>query len=146
MIKWRAGAYVLLVVGCVLLLAGVGFGVWALAQAGYDYDPWEEAEMPAYFVESAAPFPEAVPFQFIVHEFSPDNSILAADEIMFIVAVQDDFITIFYAPNDKEGIRVKEVTNIPVSPLPREEQERLTRGILVSSEEELWRLLEDYGS
>ena len=65
------------------------------------------------------------------------------DAPKFIMQALDDVIVIFYGD---VGLDIHLATNIPVSALPYEEQLRLINGIAVHSEDELIRLLEDYGS
>lgn len=64
--------------------------------------------------------------------------------VMYTLGIQGEFIAVFYG--DKANNNLKELTNVPVSPLPEEEKERLLTGIPISNEEELIRRLEDYSS
>lgn len=63
---------------------------------------------------------------------------------VYTIGVSGEFIAIFYGEGNLENI--KEVTNIPISALPKEEQERLKSGIPIYSQDELIRRLEDYSS
>lgn len=63
----------------------------------------------------------------------------------YVVGVSEGYIAVFH----KEPINdntLKEVTDIPLGVLPLEEQEKLSAGIQVSGEDELAKILEDYGS
>ena len=68
----------------------------------------------------------------------------SAEELSFIVGVQDGFIAVFL--DDGTSVSLKETTGIPILALPEEEQARLTHGIRVFTPAELARILEDYGS
>ena len=63
----------------------------------------------------------------------------------YIVSVQDGFVSVFYQ-QPINGSILKEITNTPVSTLHEDEQRRLLRGVPVSGEDELIRILQDYGS
>jgi hypothetical protein len=62
------------------------------------------------------------------------------DEPVFVVTSKDGYIVVYFADE------ISEVTFTPVHSLPQEEQERLARGISVYTEDDLFRILEDYGS
>jgi hypothetical protein len=64
-------------------------------------------------------------------------------EYKFTVASENGYIVVYYAG---ESPQIKEITFTPINALPAEEQERLARGIHIYTEEELVRILEDYGS
>jgi len=64
----------------------------------------------------------------------------------YVVTVQDGYIVVLYATQADKAAQIKTTTNTSVAALPPEEQERLTQGINVYSEEILFRILEDYGS
>jgi len=63
----------------------------------------------------------------------------------YIVGVLGGHIAIFHG-NSINGNNLREVTSIAISALPQEDRERLLRGIHVSGEVELLRLLEDFSS
>ena len=63
----------------------------------------------------------------------------------YIVGEKNGYVAVFYE-NDKDGEIVREITNIPVSALPSEEQKRLYEGINVIGDDKLMRILQDYGS
>lgn len=67
----------------------------------------------------------------------------------YIVGVQDGYVSVFYSrPHSDSGdeTRLKEITNTRVSALPEDEQRRLMEGVPVNGEDELLRILQDYGS
>ena len=64
----------------------------------------------------------------------------------YVVTIQDGYIIVFYAAGADKATQIKTITNTSVAAFPPEEQERLTQGINVYSEDVLFRILEDYGS
>lgn len=63
----------------------------------------------------------------------------------YVVGVQQGYVAIFTRePENKTTL--KELTEIPVSALPIEEQQRLLNGIEIVGEDKLYKILEDYGS
>lgn len=66
-------------------------------------------------------------------------------EERYVFGVKDGLVAVFYQ-EPKEGNEIRELTNIPVSALPKEEQERLAEGFFVYGEESLAKILADYGS
>ena len=63
---------------------------------------------------------------------------------MFVVTVLDGYIVIYHSQENGGGL--KEVTSTIVDALAPEEQEQLKNGIKIYSEEDLARILQDYGS
>lgn len=63
----------------------------------------------------------------------------------YVVGEHDGYVAVFYE-EEKDGISLHEVTDTPVSSLTHEEQVRLTDGISVVGENNLIKVLEDYGS
>jgi hypothetical protein len=63
----------------------------------------------------------------------------------YVIGVQDGFVAIFYE-NDINGSNLKDITDMPISALSEEEQERLHNGIPIAGEKKLIQALEDYGS
>ena len=63
----------------------------------------------------------------------------------YIIGEKDGKLTVFWE-TDKDGEIIKEVTDIYVSSLPAEEQEKIRKGIEVIGEESLINILQDYGS
>ncbi len=109
---------------------------------------------------------EGVPLHFLLgltfndlKELYPDWSILSFSEkevVMrktvneesdqhYIVGQKDGYITIFYE-EEKDGTNIHEITNIPIDGLSETEKVLLNDGIYVTGEENLARILEDYGS
>jgi len=64
----------------------------------------------------------------------------------YVVTSQNGYIIILHAAPEGKASQVKNVTNIPTTPLPLEEQERLENGINIYDEDALVRILEDFGS
>ncbi len=63
----------------------------------------------------------------------------------YIMLEEDDVIVVFYNTNKNER-EVRQRTDIIVSSLPTEEQERLRNGIYVHGDDDLMRRLEDFSS
>lgn len=63
----------------------------------------------------------------------------------YIVGVHEGYIAVFYE-TETNGSTLKELTDMPVSAFAKEEQDRLRAGIHVSGNNELIKILEDYGS
>ncbi|NLK37005.1 MAG: hypothetical protein GX299_02850 [Epulopiscium sp.] len=63
----------------------------------------------------------------------------------YILGQQDGSVAVFYE-EEKNGISLHELTKIPVSSLPQEDQERLQEGIFVLGDENLSKVLADLGS
>jgi hypothetical protein len=61
-----------------------------------------------------------------------------------MLGLHEGYIAVFFGGDGTRGI--KEVTNTPISSLPREEWLRLTLGIKIENDEALSLLLQDYGS
>ncbi|WP_343209045.1 hypothetical protein [Anaerolentibacter hominis] len=60
----------------------------------------------------------------------------------YYIRMQDGFVTVFYS----DGNTIYEETGIRVDTLPLQEQEKIKAGFSVSSEEELYSILETYSS
>lgn len=83
-------------------------------------------------------------------EFSPqlavfEKKINARSTERYTVGVLNGYVTVFY-DEEVDGSRVKEQTEIPVDALSEDEMSRLIAGIRVIGEEQLLKVLEDYGS
>lgn len=63
----------------------------------------------------------------------------------YVVGVSEGYIAVFHKEPINDNM-LKEVTDIPIGVLPIEEQEKLSSGIEISGEDELAKILEDYGS
>ena len=63
---------------------------------------------------------------------------------LYVVTMLDGYIVVYYAEENGGGI--KELTNTFAGALATEEQERLAMGIRIYTDEELARILQDYGS
>jgi len=66
-------------------------------------------------------------------------------EERYVMGIKDGYVTVFYQ-EPKDGNDVRELTDIPVAALPKEEQERLAEGFFVNGDEDLAKILSDYGS
>ncbi len=66
-------------------------------------------------------------------------------EERYIVSQKDGFVAVFYE-EEQNGESLHELTDTPLSSLPIEERERLKEGISVTGEENLSKILADYGS
>jgi hypothetical protein len=63
----------------------------------------------------------------------------------YVLSIFDGYVTVFFAAeNGKQEIMQK--TSTPVSVLSEEEQHRLADGIKIVNDEQLARILQDYGS
>ena len=101
-------------------------------QAGAPYLPvsyYDSFEPPAQ--QSAPPY----------NHPGPDDD---ASTHLFVVTTLDGYLVVYHA--DEYGGGLKEMTNTHVGALAPEELERLTIGIRIYSDEELVRILQDYGS
>ena len=63
----------------------------------------------------------------------------------YYIGVLDGYVAVFYK-NAINGSNLKEITSTPYSTLPIEEQYKIQKGIEVTGEDNLIRLLEDYDS
>lgn len=66
-------------------------------------------------------------------------------EEQYIVSIQDGKIAVLFA-DENRGNEAYHITDIPVASLPEEEWLRLNDGICVTGEEQLARILQNYGS
>ena len=83
-------------------------------------------------------------------EFRPllavfEKRINARSTERYTVGILNGYIAVFY-DEEVDGSRVKEQTEIPIDALSEDEMSRLTAGIRVIGEEQLLKVLEDYGS
>ena len=129
---------------CVVsVLMGFGLGYFTFASAGYYVVYADTAEV--YHADS----PNLLTPHYNLRELLDcgygDNFAAEYEKSpLYIVTVHDGFLVVFHA--EKYGGGIKEITSIYVGALTLEEQDRLTIGIRVYSEEELVRTLQDYGS
>ncbi len=85
-----------------------------------------------------------------VVSFSEDEVILRksiqgkSDEV-YLIGQMNGYITIFYEDEYKE-MKLKEMTQIPLSILPEYEQRQLIEGIFILGEENLLRLMADFST
>ena len=82
--------------------------------------------------------------------FQPDEVIMrkmveGKSDQYYIVGVHEGYVAVFYA-SETNGSTLKEITDMPVSAFPSDEQARLRQGIPVTGRDALVRILQDYGS
>jgi len=63
----------------------------------------------------------------------------------YIIGEYNGLITVFYK-KEKDGNSIKDITDIPLSSLNEEEQQRLRSGIEIDGDEELIKVMENYES
>lgn len=63
----------------------------------------------------------------------------------YILGEYEGYIAVFYQ-KEINGVNLKEITDTPVNSLSEEEQARLREGIRIEGNDELMKVLEDYGS
>ena len=63
----------------------------------------------------------------------------------YIIGEYDGYVAVFYE-KEINGTKIKEITDISISSLPKEEQEKLKKGINIIGKLELIKFLEDYSS
>ena len=63
----------------------------------------------------------------------------------YVVSQKDGYVAVYYE-EAQNGISIHEVTDTPISSLPKEEQDRLRDGITVYGNDNLCKILADYGS
>ncbi|MCL2399074.1 MAG: hypothetical protein FWC91_04915 [Defluviitaleaceae bacterium] len=64
----------------------------------------------------------------------------------YILGTDYGFVSVFYNTASDQNLALKERTSTPTDTLPMDERRRLSKGIPVYSEEQLVKLLQDYGS
>ena len=104
------------------------------------------APVPAPVLAKEGPVP--VPFMAVEHAAEYPAMATAAkpsDEPIYIVGIADGVIAVFHAMAE-EGKELRELTTTPIGAITPEERHRLSRGIPIYSEEQLLRILQDYGS
>ena len=128
-------------IGCVILLSACAGAVTGYA-AGR-----QRAENHAMVDEALSPVRlRGVPYAFTgqpaVGKGLPSE---APEEARYVVGMANGFVAVFYAV-PKGGETLKELTATPTIALPLEEQRRLLEGIMVYTDEQLVKILQDYGS
>ncbi len=63
----------------------------------------------------------------------------------YIIGEYEGYIGVFYE-KDINGNNIKEITDIPLDSLHKEEQEKIKKGIKITGKKELIKFLENYGS
>ena len=130
----------------VLLGIGLGYAFFASPEDMANIEPIAEHLETVH----ASVEPELLPQQQAEYEPAMEVfSELTPPHIphMYIVTSKDGSVVVYYAnPSGEPPDQIRTITNISVAALPLEEQARLTQGILVYTEDALFRILEDYGS
>ena len=125
----------------VLIGFGVGYMVFGPIDEALAYADTKTVH------QAGAPYYEAVNYmEYMQQEIlcSPYAYDEALDIHLYVVKILDGYITVYYSEHNGGGIKV--FTNIHAGALSREDQDSLIQGIRVYSEEELVRILQDYGS
>lgn len=63
----------------------------------------------------------------------------------YVIGEYNGYVAVFYE-KEVNGTSLKEVTDTPVESLPEEEQEKLKEGIKIDGDDNLMKILSDYGS
>lgn len=63
----------------------------------------------------------------------------------YVVGQKDGYVAVYYEET-QNGVSLHEVTDTPISSLPKEDQDRLREGITVYGNDNLCKILGDYGS
>jgi len=63
----------------------------------------------------------------------------------YVIGEYNGLITVFYE-KEKDGNSIKDITNIPLSSLNEEEQQKLRNGIEINGDDELIKVMESYES
>lgn len=110
-----------------------------------------EEEEPPYFMigfveeDLKATFKDWIIISFTTERVVMRKNIQDKKIDSYVVGVQQGYVAV-YTRNIENKTTLKELTEIPVSALPIEEQQRLLNGIDIIGEDKLFKILEDYGS
>jgi len=135
-------------------LAGISFGYFVFGRVLANVTDLQASEyLPDFFEEEVlnsketpiAVYAEAPTVEIAIEEVPTVHVDLPEEIYKFIVSSLDGYIVIYHATTEGNH-ELKEKTVISVNALPFIEQQRLSNGIMVYSEEALIRILEDYGS
>ena len=129
-----------------VLSAGTGAaGGYAIARGSQESSA-ESIGLPVYHLYhlgSASP-PGLIEYPGCQSNYDP--SVYSANP-KYILRTDHGFVTVFYIQDGQDQpLTLKERTRTPVSALSPEERKRLSDGIYIYTEEQLVRLLQDYGS
>jgi len=129
----------LIVVSIVFLCVGAGYMV-----RGQVYVPGSDTANH----ENVADYrPQYTSHDDMYLEMAPETAVQSpAYAHKYVVTSANGYIVVHYASYEGKASHLRTITNIPTCPLALEELERLQLGIHVYTEEELFRILEDYGS
>ncbi len=90
-------------------------------------------------------FPEWDIESFTTAEVVMKKTIEGKSAEYYIVGDYEGYVAVFYE-KEVNGESLKEITDMPMSALPEEEQQKLKNGIHVAGNDALNKILEDYGS
>ena len=103
----------------------------------------EAAGIPAHYLAATSPpaLSTSPPDQ---NQYEPS---VANPQPRYVLGTDHGFVAVFYIQNDlNQTLALKERTLTPETALSIDERKRLTDGIYIYTEEQLVRLLQDYGS
>ena len=126
-----------------VLSAGTGAAAGYAIAGDRQVSSIEPVVLPTYYLSSTSP-PALRGYPSRQSQYDPPayNS-----NPRYILRTDHGFITVFYIQNGQDQpLTIKERTNTPASSLSPEEKKRLSDGIYIYTEEQLVRLLQDYGS
>jgi hypothetical protein len=83
--------------------------------------------------------------QGVTGYFEAEGAEDAPEQSPYVLGIFDGYVTVFSTENQGRQ-EVMQKTATPVSALPDEEQRRLADGVKIADEEQLARILQDYGS
>ena len=103
----------------------------------------EPSRLPFHYIDS---YPSHTLEIYPDHQSQYDITIDSPNP-RYILRTDHGFVTVFYIHNGQDQpLSIKERTRTPASALSPEERKRLSDGIYIYTEEQLLRLLQDYGS
>ena len=112
-------------------------------------ETYEEA--PPYFLiglnaeDLKVNYPNWEVINFSDKEVTMRTTLNSSSTQQYIIGEYNGLLAVYYQ-KPIDGVSLKELTNIPISSLPSEEQKNLKEGIYVSGNENLLKALSDYGS
>lgn len=111
----------------------------------------EHADVPPYFIlgltmdELQKMYEDWVVLSFSEQEVVMRRMMTGKSDERYIVSQKDGYIAVFYE-EEQNGVSLHEVTDTPMASLPQEDQDRLKEGISVLGDDNLSKILSDYGS
>ena len=117
------------------IFSPIGGSTGVIGANAAHYSSYYLDEIPAYVnfdISAVQETDPEIPYE-LTHEIS----------YSYIVTSHEGFIAVYRAGEKPE---LMEITTTPTNALPQEEQDRLSQGIHIHTEEALIRILEDFGS